>query len=106
MKNKNLKELNYIRDLENLLNQVAKYDCINPDDLVLFLEKQGIGTVGKCAICGGFYVMNGNNPAPYIVDDDARCCSSCNYAIVHIAHLGISIEPLKKSSTLPYKGKI
>lgn len=99
MKNKNLKELNYNRDLEGLLNQLAKFDCINSDDLFLFLKSQKLGSFGKCAICGGFYVLDGNSPEPIVNDDVERCCSYCNDAVVvHIYRFGISFAPSKKSN--------
>jgi hypothetical protein len=32
---------------------------------------------GKCSLCGGTYVMGGNNPAP-LLPFHYRCCKSCD----------------------------
>jgi hypothetical protein len=73
---------NYISDLEGRINELASYESIHVDEFISFLGKQKFGSVGKCAICGHIYVYSGNNPAPVIYGDDARCCSKCNAEVV------------------------
>lgn len=36
----------------------------------------------KCCICGEPIVGYGNNPAPVVMDEDARCCDFCDSAVV------------------------
>lgn len=36
----------------------------------------------KCCICGEEFEGYGNNPAPVVEDEDARCCDGCNLASV------------------------
>ena len=73
---------NYVPDLEGRINELANYESVNVNEFISFLESQKLGSVGKCAICSHIYVYSGNNPAPVINDDDARCCSKCNAEVV------------------------
>ena len=55
---------------------------ISLDDYLGRLKKRGVGPTGKCAICGGNYVLGGHNPHPALEDEDARCCGRCNDNVV------------------------
>ena len=35
-----------------------------------------------CCICGKEFEGWGNNPYPVVKDEDAKCCDTCNMAVV------------------------
>ena len=50
----------------------------------------------KCCICGDEFEGRGNNPAPVVTDEDAKCCDDCNLASVIPARFS---EIMKRSSS-------
>jgi hypothetical protein len=67
------------RDIDNFLSSRTFMGVrVNKSRFYSYFKQSGFGLVGTCAICGSNYILGGNNPAPIINDQDARCCQRCN----------------------------
>ena len=77
------KELNYYLARRCQLEGIY----FNKNEFVEHIKERGFGDAGTCAICGGNYVLGGNNPFPVVKGEDACCCTRCNEEVVIPARL-------------------
>jgi len=80
-----------------IISMVGEHDL---DEFLTTIENRSLGECGVCCICGGHYVLYGNNPAPVFTDEDDRCCDYCNRAVVIPARMKLIMEsqtPKRKS---------
>ena len=50
-------------------------------------HREEMEPTGNCCFCNNPHYYGGHNPAPVVVEENARCCDYCNIAIVLKARL-------------------
>ena len=86
--------------MANIRSEQYKFelcDCYVEDELAiveeLLLKLEALDNKGKekvCCICGAEIKGYGNNPAPVVLDEGARCCDECNATVVIPARIEMS----------------
>jgi hypothetical protein len=76
---------------DDLIGYLSEWSCkgVNVTEFIRHMEEWGIGPVGKCAICNGNYIYNGNNPRPVVKEEGTRCCLRCHNEIVNPARIEV-----------------
>lgn len=64
-------------------NRTMEIICHNLPEIAKQLKRIADGLETKtCCICGKPLNGYGNNPWPYVKDENARCCDECNAKVI------------------------